>query len=79
MVPPDLPKLYWLVWLLMFGAFEFWAVHTGKTDHTFSYWVWWILGSGEEERNALRWIARGGVIVLLLWLVPHLLNRWRWW
>ncbi len=78
MVPPDFPKMYWLAWLLMFGVLEFWAVHKGQTDHTFSYFVWWILGSGDAEREWFRWLARGLVAVLLLWLIPHFFTKWRW-
>ena len=78
MVPPDFPKVYWLAWLLMFGLLEGWAVYTGRGDHTFSYFVWWILGSGDGEREWFRWVARGGVLVLLLWLIPHFFTKWRW-
>jgi hypothetical protein len=78
MVPDDFPRLYWLAWLLMFGVLEGWAVYTGRVDHTFSYWVWWILGSGEDTREWFRWVARAGVLVLLIWLIPHFFTKWEW-
>lgn len=78
--PPDLPRIYWLVWILMFGVLEFWAIHTKQTDHTFSYFVWWILGSHDgADREWFRWLARGLVVGLLLWLIPHFATKWKWW
>jgi len=79
MVPPDFPKLYWLVWFVVgFGVMEAWAVYTGRVDHTLSYWWWWILGSGEEEREWYRWAARGALLVTLVWLIPHFFTKWEW-
>jgi len=78
-VPPDFPKIYWLAWLIIgFGAMEAWAVYTGRVEWTFSYTVWWLLGTGEETREWFRWIARAGVAVLFAWLIPHFFTGWEW-
>jgi hypothetical protein len=78
MVPPDFFKFFWILWLLSFAAVEFYAVRSGIGGGTFSEFVWWILGSGESEREWFRWVARGLVLILLLWLIPHFFTRWKW-
>lgn len=77
-VPPDFPKMYWLAWLALFAVFEFYAVYTKQTDHTFSYFMWWILGSGDADREWFRWLARGVVLAILLWVIPHFFTKWKW-
>lgn len=79
MVPPDFYRLFWLAWLLAFCVIEFYALHNGVKGGTFSEWVWWILGSGESEREWYRWGARAFVLVLLFWLIPHFFTKWKWW
>lgn len=79
-VPPDIPKLYWLIWFIVgFGAMETYAIVTDQLNWTFSYTVQWLVGAGDSDtREWYRWLARIVLIVLLLWLVPHWLNKWRW-
>jgi hypothetical protein len=78
-VPPDLWKFVWIAWLLWFGIWEFIAVKFSVPRGTFSEFVWWIMGSGEADREWYRWLARGLVAVLLVWLVPHFFTKWNWW
>jgi hypothetical protein len=76
-VPPDFWKFYWLVWLVIgFGVAEFVALKTIGTRGTFSYFVWWIMGSYAEEREWYRNVARGLLIIFFLWIIPHFFTRW---
>ena len=71
-VPPDFFRLYWLVWLVVgFGGMEYYAIKTGQTEGTFSYWVWWIIGTGEDGREWIRWLARIVLGVFFIWLIQH--------
>jgi len=71
-VPPDFPKLYWLAWLIIgFGAMEYYAISTGRLNWTFSYFVYWIIGTGEEHREWFRWLARGLLGVFFIWVIQH--------
>lgn len=78
MVPPDFFKWFWIAWLLAFGIVEFIAIRNDTGHDTFSSFVWWILGSGDEEREWFRWLARVLVGILLLWLIPHFFTKWKW-
>lgn len=71
-VPPDTPKFLWFGWLLYFAILETYAVKSGQTSWTFSYVVWWVMGTGEEERELARWIARGLVGVFCVWFIQHI-------
>lgn len=77
MVPPDFWKIYWIAWLVVgFGVFEFVAVSQGIRGATFSEFVWWIIGSGDSEREWYRWAARGLLVLFFIWIVPHFFTRW---
>lgn len=78
MVPPDFFKFFWIAWLLSFAAIEFYAIRAGIAGGTFSEFVWWIIGSGDGDREWFRWLARGLVLILLLWLIPHFFTKWKW-
>jgi hypothetical protein len=78
-VPHDTYKALWIIWLAFFCIVEFIAVKRAGTGDTFSEFVWWIIGSGEAEREWYRWAARAFVLGLLLWLVPHFFTKWKWW
>lgn len=77
-VPPDFPKLFWLGWFLAFVLFEAWAVYSGKTDHTLSYTVWWLAGTGSDDREWFRWLFRVIIVCGALWLIPHFMTKWKW-
>lgn len=79
MKPPKGAVIYWLTWLAVgFGAVEAWALISGNYDWTLSAVVQWGLGAGEENREWYNWIGRIGFVGLVAWLVPHWLNRWKW-
>lgn len=77
-MPPDIFKWLWVGWLLAFGVIEFVAIRNGTPNDTFSEFAWWLLGSGNADREWFRWLARGLVGVLLLWLIPHFFTKWSW-
>jgi len=77
-VPHDTFKALWIAWLVFFCIVEFIAIKRDGYGDTFSEFVQWIVGAGEAEREWFRWVARVFVIGLLLWLIPHFLNRWKW-
>lgn len=79
MVPPDFFKFFWLGWIFAFAIIEWYAVHNGIRGGTFSEFVWWIIGSGKADREWYRWLARGLLLALMLWLIPHFYTRWKWW
>ena len=78
MVPETPFKIAWIVWLLFFAVVEFIAVRREMPGDTFSEFVWWIIGTGDDQRDAVRWIARGVVLGVLLWLIPHFMTKWSW-
>lgn len=76
MVPETTFKWLWIAWLLMFGIIEFIAVRRELGGDTFSEFVWWIIGSGDDQRDVWRWAARIGLAGLFAWLIPHFFTRW---
>jgi len=78
MVPVTGFKLFWIAWLVAFGVVEFIAVRREGGGDTFSEFIWWIIGTGESDRDAVRWIARALILGVLLWLIPHFFTKWRW-
>jgi len=79
MVPPDFYRLFWLGWLLAFAVIESYAIWKNVPGGTFSEWVWWILGSGDADREWYRNVFRVVVAGFLVWLIPHFFTRWKWW
>ena len=79
MVPEPTFKILWLIWITFFCVVEFIAVRREGYGDTFSEFIWWIIGSGEEEREWYRWAARIFLAGLLAWLIPHFFTRWKWW
>jgi len=79
MVPYPPFKFFWIAWLLAFAIVEFIAIKREAGGDTFSEFVWWIIGTGEDQREVWRWVARAFVLGLLLWLIPHFMTRWKWW
>ena len=71
-VPPDFWKIYWLCWFgLGFGAMEFVAIKYHGVEATLSYTIWWLLGTGEDVRDAARWLLRGLFAVGIVWATQH--------
>lgn len=71
-VPPDFWKIYWTCWVVIgFGVAEFVALKTIGPQGTFSYYVWWLIGTGEEAREWPRWAARISLAVFFVWLIQH--------
>lgn len=77
-MPDPTFKTIWTLWLVFFGVVEFIAVKREGYGDTFSEYVWWLLGSGDDERDMWRWIARGAVALLFAWLIPHFFTKWEW-
>jgi hypothetical protein len=78
MVPETSFKLAWIAWILAFCVIEFIAIRREGYGDTFSEFVWWIIGSGDDQRDAWRWAARIFLAGLMLWLIPHFFTRWKW-
>lgn len=88
MVPPDVPRLFWLTWFVAGVAFEWYAIKYGGYEWTATGWFRWILGTGEESREWFRWLARAIMLAFLVWLIPHFMTmhgvpdfvrRLKWW
>ena len=75
-VPPF--KFFWIAWLLAFAIVEIIALRREGGGDTFSEFVWWIIGTGESERDTWQWVARVFVIGFMVWLVPHFATGWKW-
>jgi hypothetical protein len=79
MTPEPTFKLLWIAWILFFCVVEFIAVRREGYGDTFSEFVWWIIGSGDDQRDVWRWTARIFLAGLIAWLIPHFFTRWKWW
>lgn len=76
---PETPfKLFWIAWILIFVVVEYVAIKRVGHGDTFSEFVWWVMGTGDNNRDALRWIARAVVLGGLVWLIPHFASGWTW-
>ncbi len=65
----------WILWALAFGVIEFAAIQDKREGDTLSEHWRKLIGTGKDgRRNVVNWVARGGTLVLLLWLIPHLLT-----
>ena len=63
----------WILWVIGFGVIEFKAItddDKADGDFTLSHYVRRLIG--EKGAGGIeRWLFRGGLIGLLLWLGPH--------
>jgi len=62
-----------LAWILLFGVIEYAALKDGKKGRSLSENVRVILATSSTSTTVtiLNWLARAGVLGLLLWLIPH--------
>ena len=64
----------WILWVLAFGVIEFKAIvddDKAKGDFTLSHYVRRLIGEKGVPASIERWLFRGGLAGLLLWLGPH--------
>lgn len=71
--------VYWPIWLAVltssFLIREIWALASGRSHDTLSYWVWFHLKIAAHERvsewSAADFLTFGIWIVLVIWLTFH--------
>lgn len=63
----------WVLWILAFGVIEYKAIADKSEGDTLSEHVRKLIGTG-GKRGAINWVFRGGVLGLLLWLIPHFMT-----
>ena len=68
----------WTVWIAFFCVLEFIAIMWGPPGATLSEHVWKVIGTDADSRSIATWVARGFVLALLAWLIPHMLTGWSW-
>ena len=61
----------WVIWIAAFGVIEYAALKDKDKGDTLSEHVRKLIGTNTPGRNWENWIARAGVLGLLLWLIPH--------
>ena len=64
-------KWLWLVWILAFLGIEWAALRNERANDTLSEVVREFIGSGNPQRTTGMWAARGGLAILIMWLIPH--------
>lgn len=69
---------FWAIWVIGFMIVEAIAVFNNVPGDTLSEHVWRLIGTDQEDRTAMMWIWRAGLLVLLAWLIPHMMTGWRW-
>lgn len=77
------PVHYWLLWfygfLFLFAVREFWALGSGRSQDTFSYWVWnhlkIIPGETVNNWSAEDFLVFGVYCTVFTWLAFHFFLR----
>ena len=70
-------QVAWIIWVVWFLVWEFYAIKTQAPMGTLSANVWALIGTG-TERTGLNWFFRVFLAGLFAWLIPHFYTGWNW-